>query len=380
MRKRRPGQGSVIKRSDDRWQAEVMINGIRLFAYAKTKSEAEAKLRQLKKEALSISSQENSPNISSKATETSSNKKSIETVSELIYLWLETSGFKPETIQGYKYVIDKHITPNIGSIKLSNLSPAHIQKLYNQLREKPSIAEKVHRILHRCFDVGVLWGELSGNPCDRVVRPKYQIPVKSVWTREQLQVFLNSSKDHWLYPLWLLIVSTGCRLGEMLALRWSDVDLESGKMTVSRSVVWVQGEPVFSSPKTQAGIRVLQIPESVLKVLKGLRERNQGSELVFFGPKAGRPLHPSVVQHNLKRLCRKLNLPELTPHGLRHLHASLLLSNHVPVPLVSKQLGHANPGITMKIYAHAIDPGSEVARAIETVINGVEEKKGQDSA
>jgi integrase len=356
-----------------------MISGIRLFAYAKTKSEAEAKLRQLKEEALSISSRENSPNISPKATEPSS-KKSTETVSELIDLWLETSGFKPGTIQGYKYVIDEHINPNIGSIKLSNLSPAHIQKLYNQLREKPSIAEKVHRILHRCFDVGVLWGKLTENPCDRVVRPKYQIPVKSVWTREQLQVFLNSSKDHWLYPLWLLIVSTGCRLGEMLALRWSDVDLESGKMTVSRSVVWVQGEPVFSSPKTQAGIRVLQIPESVIKVLKGLRERNQDSELVFFGPKAGRPLHPSVVQHNLKRLCKQLNLPELTPHGLRHLHASLLLSNHIPVPLVSRQLGHANPGITMKIYAHAIDPGSEVARAIETVINGVEEKKGQDSA
>jgi len=263
---------------------------------------------------------------------------------------------------------------------LKDLSPVHIQELFNRLQEKPSVAEKVHRILHRCFNVGVLWGELKENPCDRVMKPKYQTPIKSVWTKDQLQVFLNSSKDHWLYPLWLLIVSTGCRLGEMLALRWSDVDLESGKMTVSRSVVWVQGEPVFSSPKTQAGIRVLQIPESVLKVLKGLRERNQGSELVFFGPKAGRPLHPSVVQHNLKRLCRKLNLPELTPHGLRHLHASLLLSNHVPVPLVSKQLGHANPGITMKIYAHAIDPGSEVARAIETVINGVEEKKGQDSA
>jgi hypothetical protein len=150
MRKRRPGQGSVIKRSDGRWQAEVMINGIRLFAYAKTKSEAEAKLRQLKKEALSISSQENSPNISSKATETSSNKKSIETVSELIYLWLETSGFKPGTVQGYKFVINAHVIPTIGSIKLKDLSPVHIQDCSINSRGNPQLPTK-----HTGFSTGV---------------------------------------------------------------------------------------------------------------------------------------------------------------------------------------------------------------------------------
>jgi integrase len=249
----------------------------------------------------------------------------------------------------------------------------HIQELFNRLQEKPSVAEKVHRILHRCFNVGVLWGELKENPCDRVMKPKYQTPVKSVWTKDQLQVFLNSSKNHWLYPLWLLIVSTGCRLGEILALRWSDVDLESGKMTVSRSCcLGPEGSLCSHHRRPRPGCGCSSFRRSVLKVLKELRERNQDSELVFLGPKAGRPLHPSVVQHNLKRLCKRLDLPEITPHGLRHLHASLLLSNHVPVPLVSKQLGHANPGITMKIYAHAIDPGSEVARTIETVINGVE--------
>jgi len=373
MRKR--GQGSISKRNDGRWEINLRFQGTRYRLYAKTKAEAEAKLRQLRNQVFhTLTPEDSSPEpediepSSKKSTKTTPGR----TVSDLIDLWLSSAGFKPGTVQGYKFVINAHVIPTIGNIKLKDLSPIHIQGLLNQLQGKPSVADKAYRVLHRCFTVGVLWGELDENPCDRVMKPKYQTPVKSVWTKEQLQMFLNNTRGHWLYPLWLLTASTGCRLGELLALRWSDVDFKSGRITISRTVTWIKGEPLFSPPKTQAGIRVLQLPESVLKVLEELRERNQDSELVFVGPKAGRPLHPAVVQHNLRRLCKQLNLPGMTPHGLRHLHASLLLSNHIPVPLVSKQLGHANPGITMKIYAHAIDPGSEVARAIEAVINGEE--------
>jgi len=340
-----------------------MLGGRRLFAYAKTKAEAEAKLRELKQKALS----------EGQSQQPGGKAKSAKTVSELIDLWLETGNFKPGTVQGYRYVIDVHITPYIGNIKLSRLSPTHIQELYNRVREKPSIAEKVHRILHRCFSVGVLWEELPENPCDRVLKPRYQIPAKSVWTRDQLHEFLAKARGHWLYPLWLLAISTGCRLGELLALRWSDVDLAAGRMSISRSSTWVKGQPVYSTPKTRAGARTIQLPEFVLQLLRDLREKNPDSELVFRAPKTGGPLHPSVVLHALKRECKRLDLPEMTPHGLRHLHASLLLSNHVPVPLVAKQLGHANPGVTMRIYAHVVGSSEVVSRAIEEVLPNAQE-------
>ncbi len=205
---------------------------------------------------------------------------------------------------------------------------------------------------------------LPQNPCERVLPPTYRAPRKEVWAPEELRAFLAGAAEHTLYPLWTAAIATGCRLGELSALKWTDVDLAAGTIRIRANLQRVKGEWTYSTPKTRAGERTVSLPAAGLAALE--RQRAQQSEwraragdewqdsgLVFTGLK-GQPLQPSVVEHALARECERLGLPKVTPHGLRHLHASLLLDAGLPVPAVSARLGHARPSITMSIYAHKV--------------------------
>ncbi|MEM3484054.1 MAG: site-specific integrase [Candidatus Methanomethyliaceae archaeon] len=378
----RRGNGCLTKRRDGRWQAAIMAGGRRLTAYAKTKAEAQAKLKELKQKAASGAVGRKSEALpeetyafrgsAAAGLEDTDPGVRERAVAALLDDWLAAGNYKAGALIRYRSMIRTNIIPHIGDVELSKLTPVHVQKLYETLKEKPSVADKVHRILHRAFRRAVLWGVLAENPCDKAVKPRYRTNGKKIWGIDELKRFLQGARGHWLYPLWVLAIATGCRLGELLALRWGDVDLKVGTITISSTLSWVEGGPVFEAPKTPAANRTLALIPGALDILRSTRGKHEYETpdfLVFMGPKSGAPIHPSVVSHALRRECRRLGLPEITPHGLRHLHASLLLSNGVPVPLVCRQLGHATPGVTMTIYAHVIGPGSQVTRALEGILS-----------
>lgn len=353
----RRGEGSIVKRSDGRWQGQLQINGVRRTVYARTKQEARARLRELSQQAAEISELPN---------------PGRRTVGDLLDSWLDAaSNLKPSTRAQYRQFADTYVRPVLGNTGLERVTPDRLQTLYASLT--PAVADKIHRLLHRAFAVAVLWRWLASNPCDRVLKPSYTSKRPAVWRRPELETFLTGTKDHWLYPLWVLLLASGMRLGEALALRWEDIGLGGVALTVTGTLHRLDGDWTRDSPKTPSAIRTIVLPALATDALAAQKEQQAGwretagtaweadSGWVFTG-QTGKPLFHSTVQHALKRECARLGLPAVTPHGLRHLHASLLLNEGVPVTTVSARLGHANPNVTMKIYAHAL-PGQDVQAA-----------------
>jgi integrase len=352
MSNRSPGEGNVYQRKDGRWQASLQINGKRRTVYAKTEREVRAKLRDLQREADKVG------NLADPGRRT---------VNDLFDFWLNNApDLKPSTVSSYRLFLDTYVRPAIGDMRLDRVTPNHLQNLYSDLT--PSVGEKVHRVLHRAFAVAVLWRWLATNPCDHVLKPAYKTQTKTLWNHAELNTFLENTPDHWVYPLWVLLISTGCRLGEALALGWKDVGSDGASVTISRTLHRIDGEWVLDTAKTDSSSRTIVLP-GVASTVLGQQKQQQATwqkaagsawedwGLVFTG-ETGKPLFASTIQHTLKRECERLGLPAVTPHGLRHLHASLLLDEGVPITAVSARLGHSNPQITMKIYAHAL-PGQD---------------------
>ena len=356
-RRRSSGEGSIVRRKDGRWQAGLQVEGHRRIVYGRTRQEVAAKLDDLKRQA-SINGALPDPGKL--------------TVSDLLDAWLEVKApnVKPRTLADYAGTSDRYLRPALGSVRLSKLGPDRVARLYAhwQSQGKAKTALKCHQTLSQALDMGVRWGWLASNPCKRVDRPRYRPKRKELWTPEQLRRFLDGTHEHRLHPVWTLLAYSGCRVGEILALDWTDVDLVIGRITIAKSTQKINGEQVTSEPKTRAGIRTISLPREAVEALRAQAERRLaeggGSDaythLVFRGERGG-PLSHSTVGWALTHQCRLLGLPHMTPHGLRHLHASLLLSQGLPIPDVSRRLGHANSAITMSVYAHAISGDDSAA-------------------
>jgi integrase len=371
--RRAPGEGCIVKRGDGRYQVSLQVGGKRRTLYATSRVEAEKKLLALRQLALSG----RIPDYSKR------------TVADLLCAWLDTvsTQLKPRTISDYKQLVEKHVIPNIGSVRLSRLEPVHIQALYSALlkQNKCRTAQKIHMLLHRALKLAVMWGWLVENPCGRVLRPKYRPQARELWTQEELTLFLNRAKEHWLYPLFVAAIATGARIGELLALQWSDVDFRACVISIAKAGQYIDGRWVVTEPKTRASVRTLTLPTAAvsalhtqksqqlqLKLRAGQRWQEHG---LVFTQRCGAPLRSTDVANAFRKLCQKLQLRRIRIHDLRHLHASLLLMEGLSLPDVSKRLGHASVNVTATIYAHAIDRCDErAAVAIGRVLAGVGHK------
>jgi len=356
-RRRAPGEGCVHQRRDGRWQASLQMDGIRHTVYGKTRREVLSKLAELRRQAAASGALPN---------------PGQRTLDELLDAYLATTrpNVKPSTAEHYELLADTYLRPGLGSILLAKLTPHRIQVHLGKLQDRPRVAQLAYHVLKQACGLAVRWRWLGENPCDRVPRPRYHARHKEVWTREELRAFLAGAREHWLYPLWLLLVASGCRLGELCALSWADVDFDAGTIRVTRTLQRVGGQYILDEPKTASSRRTVALPDEAMAALKLQKGRQaiarlqlgenwrNGQDLVFTGP-TGAPLHRAVVAHALRRECLRLGVTPQSPHGLRHLHASLLLAEGLPVPAVSARLGHANPGVTMSVYAHAVRRGDD---------------------
>jgi integrase len=184
------------------------------------------------------------------------------------------------------------------------------------------------------------------------------------WTADELRAFLAASAQHPLFPLYRLAASTGMRRGEILGLRWKDVDLERRRLTV-RQQLSRQGEAVsFGQPKTKAGRRSIALDPATINVLRALREARkvivgqfgaayQPHDLVF-ARADGSPHDPDSVSHTFDRLVRAAGLPAIRLHDLRHTHATLALQAGVHPKVVQERLGHSSISVTLDLYSHAV--------------------------
>ncbi len=358
-----PGEGTVVQRKDGLWQASLQVNGTRRTVYAKSERDVRAKLRTLQRQA------------DADGTLHAAGRR---TVSDLLDAWLTSApNLKSTTVSQYRLFYDTYARAALGDVRLDKVTPDKLQRLYASL--SPSVGVRVHALLHRAFAVAVLWRWLPSNPCDSVMKPTYKPNRPTLWTRAELDTFLNATAGHWLHPLWVLLLGTGCRLGEALALRWDSVGLGVA-VTIDGTLHHTEGGWLVGEPKTASAARTVLLPAAVTEALQRQKAQQDAwrdaagngwhdTGFVFTG-ETGKPLFTSTAQHAMKRTCERLNLPPMTPHKLRHLHASLLLDEGVPVTAVSARLGHANPQITLKIYAHALaGQDGQAAQAIGRVLS-----------
>jgi integrase len=184
------------------------------------------------------------------------------------------------------------------------------------------------------------------------------------WTKEQLKAFLGAAKDDRLSPLWHVIAMTGMRRSEAIGLRWSDVDLEAGRLSVRRALIPINREVVVSEPKTAKGRRVVALDPGTIEVLKAQAARQLDAQSewdeawiefgLVFTAENGAALDPESVSRYFRQAVKKTMVPKIRLHDLRHTHATLALQASVHPKVVSERLGHATVSITLDTYSHAI--------------------------
>jgi integrase/DNA-directed RNA polymerase subunit RPC12/RpoP len=319
----------------------------------------------------------------------------------LVGEWLPAiqSTVRLTTFRSYVQHVRWHIAPYLGELPLQSLTGAQINALYAILARRgrrsgeaglsAQTIRHVHAVLHRALRDAVRWGLISRNPIESADPPRVSSAREMhTWNPEQLEAFLTFTEADRLHALWQLLALTGMRRGEACGLRWSDCDLEQGRIAVCRALVPVARTVLVTEPKTARGRRSIALDERTVAVLRAhagrqTAERTAATKwsetgLVFTG-KDGRALPPNSVSRCFVRAVKKARLPEIRLHDLRHTHATLALRAGIHPKVVSERLGHATVAITLDTYSHAIPAlQEEAASRIAGLVFGDEYRRRVD--
>jgi integrase len=323
------------------------------------------------------------------------------TVAAWVDAWLPVlaTQVRPSTYDSYARNLRLHLLPELGGKRLQALKPADLTRLYARLLTSgradyargqglsPRSVAYVATIVGKCLEAacrGDLW---QVNPARRAEVPKASAAGKrhermDTWTREELGRFLEVTGAHHHRAVWLLLATTGLRRGEALGMAWSQVDLDAGRMSVTRTLVDLDGSaPVWSDPKTARGRRSIALDPGTVAVLRQVR-RDQAQErllvgagyvdhdLVFARPD-GQPWHPERFSRTFSEQVARHGLPPLSVHGLRHTWATLALQAGVHPKVVQERLGHSTIGITLDVYSHVMPSmETDAAARVAAIILG----------
>lgn len=282
--------------------------------------------------------------------------------------WLESKkdNLSRATIINYQSYLKNHIDPFIGKVHLSKISPLLIQKFINELRDKGLSSGTIRRIFN-VINTSLKYAEkmqmISKNPALVVERPKVKHKEMNVWDVLEVKQFLKIAKNSRYYIVFHLAIATGMRQGEILGLRWKDVDLEKGIIYVEQTLSH-DGKEFKAGAKTESGIRSINIDPYTVKVLKShkkmiieekikLGDNYQDNDLVVCTSN-GTILNPRNLTRIWKNLITKSGLTKIRFHDLRHTHASLMLKQGEHIKVVSERLGHSKTQTTLNVYSHVM--------------------------
>lgn len=305
-----------------------------------------------------------------------------QTVAEYLAYWIEHAvapGGSERYAVSCRQCLDYYVAPYLGQVRLSDLTPLAVQELYARLRREgrrrrhpgqpaglsETTVNGVHRVLNRALEQAVVWQILDANPCRHVAAPKPAKRKPVILSREQVARVLAAATHPQLRLYVMIAACTGMRRGEVLGLRWSDVDLERRLFTIEQTYVDTGRRLVFKPPKTEAGARPLRIPGMLAETLAAHREEQERRKALLGGAyqdhglvvcwEDGRPIEPRRLYRPLTNLLRRLGLPENARlHDLRHSHATHLLQDNVHAKAVSERLGHRDVETTLNIYSHVL--------------------------
>jgi integrase len=306
---------------------------------------------------------------------------------EYLGWWLTDSvrdTVRPTTFERYEQMVRLHIRPVLGQLKLKNLTSTHVRGLYRQKLDAglaPRTVQYVHVTLHKALEQAIADGLIPRNVTEAVKPPQVRREEIRPLTAEQVRILFGAAAGDRLEALYVLAVTTGLRQGELLGLKWDDVDLDEGTLRVRRTLTTAKGGPLLAAPKTKGSRRTVRLSQTALQALKshlncqlgeieevGDRWRENG---LIFASETGEPLDRRLITtHRFKPLLKRAVLPEIRFHDLRHTCATLLLSKNVNPKVVSEMLGHASIAITLDTYSHVLPTMQEsAAEAMEDVLS-----------
>ena len=276
-----------------------------------------------------------------------------------------------------------HIQPALGNLKLKSVTPAHVRGLYREKLQaglSPRTVQYIHVTLHKALKQAVADGLIPRNTTEAVRPPQVRKEEIRPLDAEQVKALFGAAQGDRLEALYILAVHTGLRQGELLGLKWGDVDLEAGTLQVRRTLTTAKGGPVLSSPKTKGSRRTVKLSQTALEALRNhlerqLREIDQAGDLwhengLIFATESGDFLNRHyITMHRFKPLLKRAELPQIRFHDLRHTCATLLLLKNVNPKVVSEMLGHATIAITLDTYSHVLpNMQNEAAAAMEDAL------------
>ena len=300
------------------------------------------------------------------------------TVGEFLQLWLQTyaaPNTAPKTYERYEQLMRVHVVPLLGNIPLSKLRPLHIQGVYQRVREMGRSARTAlhcHRVLKQALGHALKWQLLARNPAEAVDPPRPERHEMPSFTSDEVRRLLSAADQTPHGPLVYVAVMTGLRMGELLGLRWRDVDLDAGRISVRQTCQWLPKRGfIFRQPKTYRSARPVSVADRVVERLRQQRMRQAEERLaagsaydnndLVFANAVGIPIHPNRLREAWARIGVQAGL-RLRFHDLRHIHASLLLQQGVHPKVVSERLGHSTVAVTLDIYSHVV-PSLQVEAA-----------------
>lgn len=369
------------------------------------------------------------------------------TFHEFAEIWLQeyaADHLAPATFNSYKDLLTRHILPAIGSMKMTKIQPRTLNSLYKNLMEKPKengaegmlsprTVKHCHAVISSIYSTAVRWNICSENPCERTEPPRIARNTENVkyFTLEEAERFLAVLDRPMVCPrkahdriddtgktyhvndyvelqsiqpqlklFFYMALFLGCRRGELIALKWQDIDFERQTVKITKSTSYTGGQIITKEPKNKTSNREISVPSFLVEMLKtcrkdqmqqalslgtaweGKRRKEEFDQNFLFIQWNGKQMHPSTPYHAFQKIIRRYNaalpdgetpLPVIPLHGLRHTSATMLISQNVDVRTVSGRLGHAQTSTTMNIYAHSLKKMDELAA--ETLENLLIKKK-----
>jgi len=316
----------------------------------------------------------------------------IVTLGQWLDEWLELCsrrGLRPSTVASYATMVRLHVDPDLGATPLANLQASALNQLYAQLLRSgrrngggglsARTVRYVHTIVNKALADAVRAGHIALNPgaiADPPSPRAARARVFPVWSPAELAQFLESAKEDRYYIAFLLAATTGLRRGELLGLRWCDIDHEARELHVVQALVEVAHEPRIMPPKTDRSRRMIALDQRTADVLG--RHRATASRLdphlddhaLMFATDDGDPVHPALFSYYFQRRVQLAQVRRIRLHDLRHTHATHALQVGVHPKVVSERLGHSTVTITLDTYSHVL-PGlqREAAEAVAALIH-----------
>ena len=372
MAKRANGEGTIYKRKDGRWCASVSLDfGKRKYIYGKTREEVGRKLtvaQKAKQDGLPLPTER-------------------QTLAQFLAHWLESvkPSLRPSTHLRYEQLVRIHALPYLGKLSITRVKPDHLQRLYADRLEagqSPASVRQLHAVLHRAFRQATRWGLVGRNVADLVSAPRVAPSDMQALTPDQARALLDAAAGDRLEALYVVAVSTGMRQGELLGLRWQDVNMDSSTISVRKTLQRTSEGHVLADPKTTQSRRHVGLTTTALQALQRHRVQQnkerlrvgaawQDLDMVFSDPVGGFIKEWNLRKQSFLPLLQRAGLPIIRFHDLRHTAATLMMGRGVHPKIVSEMLGHSQVSITLDLYSHVTPTMQrEATDAMDALLSG----------